>query len=492
MCPPHRMVSCLLLLALGLVLAGCSTTQTAAMRGLEPAEASDLLALQAQRQKPSEAREITDPARLAAHADQLYQRGEWPAALYEYGRALTLAPEADKPALRAKMAELSLRSHLFVPAESLYADLAKLQPRNAVFRQGLGLSRFAQGRAEEAKADLLSATVLDPSLWRAHNALGILANRAQQPQEALARFDRAIALMPEAAPLFNNRALARMLLKDWPRAEADLLRALTLDPGYRLAANNLGLVLARQGRQAEALRAFERGAGQAQAHNNLGVVLSWEGDHARAVEQFRQAVEAMPRYYPLAGRHLEILEGKLGPLGHPALDGRAVEKVSYVPDRREMPVVERRAPAATMPGPEPLPAPRRPGELGAMPQPMTERPEPAVERPRLAPSDKPRPLAIYQPTDGRPGLTVAAAPASDQPAQGGAVGLVGLVAEKDEANLVKGVVVAQDGLAHRLKGDGGGLVQGVAVGPGGDAGEANRAQRVFRGKIEGGDIGTGQ
>lgn len=503
------------IIAVALFCSGCATSQTtASVRSLKPSEAEELLALQAARQKPAEGEPVMDPARIEAHADGVALRGEWSTALYQYGRALGLAAEADKPRLRAKLGECSLKAGMFVPAEGFFVELTQTTPRDAAAWQGLGLARFGQGKLEPATSDLTKAVALDGGLWRAHNALGIIANRQGQPDAAVVSFRAAIRLRPELPALYNNLGLAYMLKKDWSQAEASLRQALRLRPGYALAANNLGLVLARQGRSTDALRAFETAEGQARAHHNLGVVMTWQGDLARAADHFRQAVNSMPRYYPLADRHLEQVEEVLGRTPDMAGATNASEapaaKVAYQP-AREWPVVERGEPRFEPRSPAPVipPKPQRwsaPPEANLTPQPMAETPAPATgpaaaETPRLAPGpkppardqsrlepalpapdlaarqtkEKPRPsikavardqsatkVAAAMPAESdTPGslvrydhtpATMAYRDASRQARESLPEGFIGFVAEQDKAHLVKGVIVSQDGGFDRLEG----------------------------------------
>lgn len=537
----HKLIALALAAGLGLA-AGCASNQATTMRGLTRGEARELLALQAQRENAGQGQPQNDPAQVEAMADSLALRGEWSAAIHEYGRVLSLVKDEDKHRLRAKSAELCLKARMFVPAEGLFDGLSQAEPQNPLYLQGLGLARFSQDKLDQAREDLSRAVAMEPRLWRAHNALGIIANRQRRPAQALGHFQQALALEPRLPALYNNQALSQMLLKDWPRAEESLRQALALDPGYSLAANNLGLVLARQGRSGEALRAFERGSGAAQAHNNLGVVLAQQGRYNQAANHFRQALETMPRHYPLAGRHLEQVGQRLG--GQPA--ALPAGPAPAWPAGQELPRVERAwPPAALAPPPEdglrvapmsyqPQDDPgARPARRGPMadpwreqghnrpsfgpPLPMTETPEPAGQAALLAPEPKPRPLSrpareVEPPAPAPAPAPVAAslsvkpratrsagAAASAEPVersrplrQGLPVGFVGVVTEKDETHLVEGVRVGQDGLLHRVQGHPGRLVQGVAVSAGGEAGEANGAQRVVRGKIEGGDIGAGQ
>ena len=91
-------------------------------RGLNQDEAEKLLALHSARQKkPGGKQDQTpaDPKRLEAHGDGLALTGDWMGALFQYHRALSLAPPADRQRLRAKTAEVCLRARQFAQAEAL-------------------------------------------------------------------------------------------------------------------------------------------------------------------------------------------------------------------------------------------------------------------------------------------------------------------------------------------------------------------------------------
>ncbi len=458
-----------LLLAASL-LAGCGSSNITGSRALAPNEADRLLALQRARDKAGETdSEVKlDPARLESHGDMLARQGDIPAALYQYSRAIGLAEPEVKRRLRLKVGEASLKGGMFVPAEQLFQELCQAEPKNPVLWQGLGLALFAQNRLEDAEPPLKKALELDPKLWRSHNALGIMANRQHRPAQALTHFKAALAQRPDLPALYNNQALSHMLLGNLSQAESSLRQALTLDPGYRLAYNNLGMVLTQRGRHREALRAFERGSGPAQAHNNLGTVLAWQGDYDRALDHFQQAREVMPRYYPLAERHLEALKDRSAQTGPPILSQPAA-------NHGELPVVERPSRAAS---PQASAAPIQAETVRAEPRqtpPTPPAPAATVEKPRPVLASLPLEPASPAPTKA-PAATQPASLA--QPGQSLPVGLVGFVSEKDEADFVEGVAVSEDGKLHRVQGYIGSLSKRVAVSPGGDAGEGHGAQAV--------------
>lgn len=526
-----RISAGLVIVALLALAGGCSSGKSSFARSLNPHEADHLLALQKARERFSESQEDEvkpDPARLETHGDGLARQGDLSGALFQYARAIGLAEPAQQRRVRLKMAELSLQARMFVPAERIFADLAKDAPTDATVHQGLGLAFLGQQRHAEAREHLFKAVQADPSLWRAYNGLGVLANREGRPREAVDFLGRAIARRPDQASLYNNLGLSYLMLGDMGRAETSLRKALSLNPGYALASNNLGLVLAKRGRTKEALRAFEKGSGPAQAHNNLGAVMAWKGDYAKAVEHFEQAREIMPRYYPLAERHLELmrerLDGAPGPgpapspvhLPAPAYGSQDLPRVERPLDDPPAPAAaplsatppvmapviapasyapaapaargQALAPVAYAPPSTPKPAPLRRGPLPVEP----DLPE-AAEAPAPAPAarlDAPSPTvhapqaaqaapAAQARIEGDPNL---AKRFSAKPGQGLPVGFIGFITEKNETNFIEGLAVGADGSLHRLQGHAGGLGQGIAVGPGGDAGESHRAQAMAGGQ----------
>ena len=101
-------------------------------------------------------------------------------------------------------------------------------------------------------------------------------------------------------PLFYSRGIARERAGDWPRAEADLLRALELSPDQPYVLNYLGYTWADQGRnldraKAMLLRATELRPQDGNIADSLGWVLFRLGDMRGAVTWLEKAVELEPR-----------------------------------------------------------------------------------------------------------------------------------------------------------------------------------------------------
>ena len=92
------------------------------------------------------------------------------------------------------------------------------------------------------------------------------------------------------------RAYARK--QDYGSAEAELKRALAIDPKSQSAAINLGFVLRDEKRLPEARQAFLQvlaiDPGSVPAHFGIAAVLSAEGRHPEALEEYKRIAKLDP------------------------------------------------------------------------------------------------------------------------------------------------------------------------------------------------------
>jgi tetratricopeptide (TPR) repeat protein len=115
----------------------------------------------------------------------------------------------------------------------------------------------------------------------------------------------------------------------WRDSESLWTHALACTRENYVADNNLGIVLAGQGRSAEATenyrQAFEIAPSFAEPHYNLGIVLAGQGLFAEAIGQYQKAIELKPGY-AVAHYNLAILLARQGRAAE-AIEhyGRAVE-----------------------------------------------------------------------------------------------------------------------------------------------------------------------
>jgi tetratricopeptide (TPR) repeat protein len=85
-----------------------------------------------------------------------------------------------------------------------------------------------------------------------YNYLGVIEQKRDNPQVAVAWLDSAITLNKGEADFYVNRALARQMLRDSVGAKADLEKALVLQPRHSGALHNLSVIKRAQGAKQEA------------------------------------------------------------------------------------------------------------------------------------------------------------------------------------------------------------------------------------------------
>jgi len=182
-----------------------------------------------------------------------------------------------------------------VPSDDPLAPVAALR-RAALLDQ---LDRTA-----DAVAALEKLASAFPTLPQPAAQLGDLLRRRDRFPEAARAYDQALGRVGAPGgrdwPLFYARGIATERSGDWPRAEADFLRALELAPEQPYVLNYLGYSWAEQGRnldraKAMLLRATELRPQDGNIADSLGWVLFRLGDNAGALRWLERAVELEPR-----------------------------------------------------------------------------------------------------------------------------------------------------------------------------------------------------
>lgn len=171
-------------------------------------------------------------------------------------------------------------------------------------------------RAAEA---FYNAIALDPHYAAAYAGLAlseyVLADSTGDStgqRQAMADAERAVTLAPQEADGYVSRGVIRMNFGwDWSGAEADLAKALALDPTSDKVQGNYATLLQRLGRLPEAIevgrRATEIDPLSASAWSNLGQYLTFHGDYSAAHEALRRCLEINPES-SFGGHHLAILQ----------------------------------------------------------------------------------------------------------------------------------------------------------------------------------------
>jgi adenylate cyclase len=149
------------------------------------------------------------------------------------------------------------------------------------------------------------------SLALSEYALADSTGDAAGQRQAMADAERAVTLAPQEADGYASRGVLRMNGSwDWNGAEADLEKALALDPASDKVQGNYATLLERLGRLPEAIgvgrRATEIDPLSAIAWSNLGQYLTFHRDYPAAHETLRRCLEINPES-SFGGHHVAIL-----------------------------------------------------------------------------------------------------------------------------------------------------------------------------------------
>ncbi|CAD6234608.1 GSCOCG00002010001-RA-CDS [Cotesia congregata] len=176
------------------------------------------------------------------------------------------------------MAAKTLRRNMdWHDEESLYRSALHVNPPKAYGNLGGILS--AQGRFAEAEEAFIQALRYRPNMADVHYNLGILQQARRNYDEAILSYERAIHFRPSLIQAYVN--LGVTLISVGRKSEAaDILRTAA-------AVNGAGL---KDKRVHEASRI--------QALLRLGALYADEGHLHEALSSYREALQALPDYYP--------------------------------------------------------------------------------------------------------------------------------------------------------------------------------------------------
>jgi tetratricopeptide (TPR) repeat protein len=129
---------------------------------------------------------------------------------------------------------------------------------------------------------------------------GLALMKLGRLDNALAKYDEALAVRPDYAAALNNRGNVLLDLNRFAEALVSYERALALQPGFAEALNNRGIALLHLKRPGEALASFEAALAAGSTHpevfNNRGNALRNLARPADALASYDQALAMQPNY----------------------------------------------------------------------------------------------------------------------------------------------------------------------------------------------------
>src|SRR5262249_25997318 len=212
-------------------------------------------------------------------------------AVKEYQRAAEADPSEEN--LFAWGAELLLH-RADAPAAEVFAKGHRMYPKSVRLLVGMGAAAYAQDLNDQAARRLLEASELDPADPRPYLFLGRVQEVAKsEPMEWVTAFERYAKLRPDdaRAHYFYATALEKRHegSPDFPAREAELKKAIALDPRYGDAYLKLGLLEAEKGELAKAVESLQKAVQftplSDEAHLRLAQVYRQMGETEKAKKE---------------------------------------------------------------------------------------------------------------------------------------------------------------------------------------------------------------
>jgi protein O-mannosyl-transferase len=204
--------------------------------------------------------------------------------------------------LLAILASLTRRQcHVYLSAESLWRDTIAKNPRAFLAYNNLGDILYDGGQLDAAIAEYQKAVAIYPDAGVFHNLGNALLSRGH-PVEAWADFQKESQLAPDSASAWAD--LGRYCLQAGRSREAIqyLQKAYQKTPKDAMVCYNLGNAYVQNQQLDPAIQYWQRAVdlqpGFALAQNNLGNAYHLKGQVAQAIEHWKAACMAQPNLVP--------------------------------------------------------------------------------------------------------------------------------------------------------------------------------------------------
>jgi len=159
----------------------------------------------------------------------------------------------------------------------------EINPLDYVSLFDRGVSKSHLKDFNGAQQDIEKAMQIDTaSKYIGYNNLGFFLDlEKKEYQKALESFNKSIALSPDFAYAYCNRAFAKLQLGDIKGAYADIRKSISLDPENTYAYKNLGLILLRDKKTKDACKSFVKAInkGYTEDYDNEVELLQRENCH---------------------------------------------------------------------------------------------------------------------------------------------------------------------------------------------------------------------
>ncbi len=253
--------------------------------------------------------------KLEQTANGLYAAGEHEQAEAGYRKALELG--AQRPRLHNNLGNALARQGKTGAAQAAYRKALELDPEYLFAMNNLVLALYRGGERDLARQFLSKAQMNWPRVSFFYSTDGYLRYLEGDRAGALAAFQEAIRLNPDAAASLNN---VGALLLESPVPDQDplpfLMRAIEKNPENVLYRDTLGWYYFKKGMFAEATieigKAFLYDPKNLEVRVHFATVLEWIGKEQEALEQWTKVLELADdeRVKRVAHEHYWDLQGR--------------------------------------------------------------------------------------------------------------------------------------------------------------------------------------
>ena len=191
-----------------------------------------------------------------------------------------------------------------VKATAIFRRLAEQTPKDPRGPYLVGVGLRAQGKAAEAKREFEGALAMAPGYLEPMTQLVSMAFAERQPDAAIDRLKKQIALAPRSGGLQWLLGTAYMDRRDPAAAETALLKAIELDPTLVDAYVRLAQIYMAAQRSDQALaklnEALKVSPQSIPAQMQLGLLYEATGDTKKAQQAYEKVLALNPRFAPAA------------------------------------------------------------------------------------------------------------------------------------------------------------------------------------------------
>lgn len=174
-----------------------------------------------------------------------------------------------------------------------YNQAISIKPEEPIYRENRGLAHYFLNEFDLAEIDFKEAIKTNPTT-NSFNYLGIIYTRKFDYDKAIEYYTKAINQDPDKAILWENRALSWDSLGEHAKAEADLIKAVELEPN-ETRFNYLGLISFKIFDYPTAIefysKALEMGQGNQVIWENRALAHESNGNFEEAIHDYEECLK---------------------------------------------------------------------------------------------------------------------------------------------------------------------------------------------------------